>query len=100
MIPLMVERPQSVEVDIEEFKRRAAAHERLVELKVDAAHVYRVWEEYESDRVVKIDGVLRQAAVIIFLDSKRAPRTALLVDDTLIVQPGWHGDHRLPRRKD
>lgn len=100
MTTLMVEPPaQSVEVEIEELKRRAAAHENLTQLKVDVKHVYRVWEAYESDVVMMVDGVLRQCAVIIFLDAERRPRTALIAEDNVVIAVGWGGDQRIARVK-
>lgn len=95
----MTDAPPSVEVDLEGMRRREAARKQLVAMKVDAKHVYRVWEAYESDRVLRLDGHFYQVAVIIYLTSKGLPRTALVHEDQMIVQEGWEGDHRIPRRK-
>lgn len=84
--------PSLVEVDTEELRRLNTALNRLLGLKVDCTHVYRAWLAVDSDLTMFVIGTEVPADTILYLDSHRRPRTALIDElGHVQIRPGWKG---------
>lgn len=100
----MTEVPHSTEVEWEEAKARSDFQQVLEEAGIDVASVFRAWYPARSDRTIFHRGQFEPAALVIFLDSKDKPRTALVIDDgvggrpVIQVSSGWHGANVEKRR--
>lgn len=81
--------PESAEVKIEGMRRRSNAADILEGAGVAVKHIYRAWTELESDVWIPHEGDRRRASIAIFLDDDDKPKTAMMVEDRIVIRSGW-----------